>query len=85
MRGSDRQLLAAQHMEMQVLHGLAGILADIGDHAVAVVQTDFLGQLGDHGKDMAQQGTVLLSQGSGTLDVLLGTTRKCTLACGLIS
>ena len=29
---------------------LAGILADIGDHAVAVVQADLLGQLGDHGK-----------------------------------
>jgi len=63
-------------MEMQVLHGLAGILADIGDHAVAVVQTDFLGQLGDHGKDMAQQGTVLLRQGSGTLDVLFGHNKE---------
>ena len=76
MCGSDRQLLTAQHMEMQVLHGLAGILADIGDHAVAVVQANFLGQLGDHGKDMAQQGTVLLSQGSGTLDVLFGHNKK---------
>ncbi len=72
-------------MEMQVLHGLAGILADIGDDAVAVVQADFLGQLGDHGKDMAQQGTVLLRQRSGTGMCFLGTTRKCTLACGLIS
>ena len=85
MRGSDRQLLAAQHMEMQVLHGLAGILADIGDHAVAVVQADFLGQLGDHGKDMAQQGTVLLSQGSGTLDVLFGHNKKVHLGLRLIS
>ena len=76
MRGSDRQLLAAQHMEMQVLHGLAGILADIGDHAVAVVQANLFGQLGDHGKDMAQQGTVLLRQGSGTLDVLFGHNKK---------
>ena len=84
MRGSDRQFLAAQHMEMQVLHGLAGILADIGDHAVAVVQTDLFGQLGDHGKDMAQQAppSSVRQRHSGCA---FGTTRKCTLACGLIS
>ena len=29
MRGSDRQLLAAQNMEVQMLDGLAGILAHI--------------------------------------------------------
>ena len=32
---SDRQFFAAQNMEMQMFHGLACVLANIGDDAVA--------------------------------------------------
>lgn len=72
-------------MEVQVLHGLTGVLADIGDDAVAVVEALLPGELCDDGKDVAQQGTVFFGQRSGGNDVLLGTTRKCTFACGLMS
>lgn len=82
---SDRQFFAAQNMEMQVLHGLACVLTHVGDDAVAVVQALLLGQLADDGKDVSQQCAVFFGQRSGRGDVLLGTTRKCTLACGLMS
>jgi hypothetical protein len=67
-------------MEVQMLDGLTGILAHIGNDAVAIFQPLLLGQLCDDGKNMAQQSTVLLGQRSGRGDV-----RKCTLACGLMS
>ena len=82
---SDGQLFAAQNMEMQMLHGLACVLANIGNDTVAVFQTLLCSQLCDHCKDMAQQCAVLFGQRSGRDNVLLGTTRKCTLACGLMS
>lgn len=72
-------------MEVQMLDGLAGILAHIGDDAVAVVETLLPGELCDDRKHMAQQSAVFLGQRSGRGDVLLGMTRKCTLACGAMS
>lgn len=72
-------------MEVQMLDGLASVLAHIGDDAVAVVEALLLGELCDDRKDMAQQSAVFLGQRSGRGDVLLGMTRKCTLACGAMS
>lgn len=46
-----RQLLAAQQVEVQVLDALAAVLADIGDHAVAITKPRDLGDLGDGRKD----------------------------------
>ena len=69
-------------MEVQMLDGLTGILAHIGNDAVAIFQSLLLGQLCDDGKNMAQQSTVLLGQRSGEVMCFLGMTRKCTLACG---
>ena len=37
------ELLAAQDMEMQMMHGLAGICAAVGNHTVAVFQLFCLG------------------------------------------
>ena len=45
MRGSDRQLLAAQHMEMQVLHGLTGVLAAVRHATEAVGKAELLREL----------------------------------------
>ncbi len=69
-----------------MLHGLAGILTHIGDDAVAVVQALLRSQLCDHCKDMAQQCAVLFGQRAAAETMcFLGTTRKCTLAWGLMS
>ena len=53
-----------------MLDGLAGILAHIGDDAVAVVEALLLGELCDDREHMAQQSAVSLSQRSGRGDVL---------------
>ena len=55
---------------VQMLDGLAGVLAHIGDDAVAVVEALLLGKLCDDRKDVAQQSAVFLGQRSGRGDVL---------------
>ena len=47
------QLLAAQDVEVQVMHSLTGIGSAIGHHPVAVAET-FL--LSDHGNDLKNVG-----------------------------
>ena len=58
MRGSDRQLLAAQHMEMQVGYRLAAILSHIGHHAVAFFASLFPAKAGNDAINVAQQGGI---------------------------
>ena len=50
---------AAEDMEMQVGHRLAGIGAAVGDQTVAVCQTGFFGDLRNGLKDMGDHGAVL--------------------------
>ena len=59
-----------------MLHGLACVLAHVGDDAVAVFQPLLLGQLCDDGEDVAQQGGILLGQHSGRGDVLAGDHKE---------
>lgn len=68
-----------------MLDGLAGVLAHIGDDAVAVVEALLPSELCDDRKDMAQQSAVFLGQRSGRGNVLFGDDQKCTLACGAMS
>ncbi len=42
------QLLAAQDVEMQMLHGLTRMLAAVGNDPIALFQIFSLGDLGDH-------------------------------------
>ena len=55
-----------------MFHGLACVLANIGNDAVAVVQALLPGELCDDRKHMAQQSAVFLGQRSGRGDVLFG-------------
>jgi len=50
---------AAEDMEMQVGHCLAGIGAAVGDQTVAIGESRLLGDLGDGLKDMGDHGAVL--------------------------
>ena len=76
---SDRQFFAAQNMEMQMLHGLACVLAHVGDDAVAVFQPLLLGQLCDDG----EADTILISGMGGALirDILMKEKDK-TISAG---
>ena len=51
LTGGPRHIPAAENMEMQMEHALSRLLADVGDHPIAV-QALLLGQLGDDLKDV---------------------------------
>ena len=57
-------------MEMQVLDGLAGLIAAVIDDAVALA-AQFLADLGDDFKDMGHQRAVLGGNLAGAADMLL--------------
>ena len=63
-------------MEVQVFHGLARVLAHVGDDTVAIVEALLLGELGDDGKHMAQQRAIGLRQCSSRRDVLFRDDQK---------
>ena len=52
------QFLAAQDVEMQVMHSLAGILAAVGYHPVAACQLFCGSDLGDDLKNVGNHSTV---------------------------
>ena len=56
---------------MQMEHALSRLLADVGDHPVAL-QTLLLGQLGDHLKDVGHHRAVLRRNLGHGADVDLG-------------
>ena len=71
-------------MEMQVRYALTGLLPDVGHHPVTL-QTQLLGDLGDHGKDVATTAA-LSSLTSATEEIcILGITRKWVGAWGSMS
>ena len=45
---------------MQVLHRLAAVFANVGDHAIAFTERKLLGNLGDHGKDVSHNVCIFL-------------------------
>src|SRR5574344_2863732 len=53
-----RHIPPCEHMEVQVRHALPRLLADVGDHAVAL-DAHFFCHLGDDLKDMRDHGAVL--------------------------
>ena len=62
----------AQHMEMQMLHGLTALVASIGHHTEALIQLVFLGNLWNNlTENMACQLLVSSSQSTNTLHMLL--------------
>ena len=70
-------------MEVQVLDTLARVLAHIGDDAVAAVAAKVRAQLCDGGKDVAQQGPVLLGQRGSRGDVLFGDDEEMDRGLGV--
>ena len=55
-----------------MLDGLAGVVAAVVDNAVAVAQSERLGDFGDLGEDIRDDIRVVLIDRVGTADVLLG-------------
>ena len=70
-------------MEVQVLDALARVLAHIGDDAVPAGAAKVRAQLCDGGKDVAQQGPVLLGQRGGRGDVLFGDDEEMDRGLGV--
>ena len=66
------KLFAAEDMEMQVLDGLAAVLADVGDHAIAVTERELGSDLGDHGEDVSDDVCILRRDRIGGSDMRLG-------------
>ena len=66
------QLCAAQDVEVQMLHALAGIGAAVGDDPVAVFQTFCLGDLGDHPEDVGHHSAVFFGDAVAVGNVGLG-------------
>ena len=62
-------------MEVQVMHALAGLLADVGNNTVAL-QPQFLCQLGYDLKDMRHHGAVFGADLRHGADMLLGDHQK---------
>ena len=60
---------------MEVMDGLAGLLTDVGDDAIAL-QTQLLGDLGDDGEDVSHDGGVVLSHFGHGGDVGLGDDQE---------
>ena len=71
LAGRPSHVAAGQHMEMQVLDGLAGLVAAVIDNAVALA-AQFFADLGDHFEDVCHQGAVLCVDHAGAADMLLG-------------
>ena len=77
------ELLAGEHVEMDVVHGLSGELADVRDHAVAICEALLLRKLRDDGVDVANQRLIffrhLRSRGKMLLrnyEKMLGCQRR---------
>ena len=66
------QLLAAQNVEVQVMHGLTGMVAAVGDHTVAVSQAFGGCDPGDHLKDVSHHRGILSGDAAAAFDVGLG-------------
>ena len=66
------QSLAAQNVEVQVVDGLAGIIAAVGDNAVAVMEAFRLGDLGDHFKNVGNHSAVFSGDCADTGNMRLG-------------
>ena len=66
------ELLAAEDMEMQVLDGLAAVLADVGDHAIAVTERELGSDLGDHREDVSDDVCILRRDRIGGSNMRLG-------------
>ena len=66
-----------------MLDALARILAHVGNDPVAAVAAQVLAQLGDGGKDMAQQSPILFGQGSSRCDMLLGNDEEVNRRLGV--
>ena len=54
----QRKFLAAQNMEVQVVHGLACVRTAVGDHPVAAVQAFCCGDLGNDLKNVSNRSAV---------------------------
>ena len=67
------ELLTGEHVEMDVVHGLAGKLADVRDHAVAICEALLLRKLRDSVTSAAEA------------KCCFGITRKCLGASGAMS
>ena len=67
---------------MQVVDALTGLLADVGDHAVAL-QTQLLGDLGDDGEDVGHNGGVVLGHFGHGGDVGLGDDQEMSGSLGV--
>ena len=57
---------------MQMLNGLAAVLAAVVDDSVAVVQAELGSHLGNRAEDMRDNITIVLGDFIGTADMLLG-------------
>ena len=66
-----RHVTAGQHMEMQVLDSLAGLIAAVVDDAVALC-AQLTAQLGDDGEAVGHHSLVALVDLGGAADMLLG-------------
>ena len=75
LTGRPGHIAPAQNMEVQVEHGLARLLADVGDDAVAV-HTQLLRHLGDDLEDVGHHGAVFGGDSSGGSDVGLGNHQE---------
>ena len=62
-------------MEVQMMDALAGLLADVGDNAIAL-QTQLLGDLGDDGEDMSHHGGIVLGHFGHGGDVGFGDDQE---------
>ena len=62
-------------MEMQVRYALTGLLPDVGHHPVTL-QTQLLGDLGDHGKDVGHHRRVVLADLCHRGDMHFGNHQK---------
>ena len=69
-------------MEVEVMDGLAGLLTDVGDDAIAL-QTQLLGDLGDDGEDVGHDGGVVLGHFSHGGDVRLGDDQEMSGSLGI--
>ena len=66
------QLSAAQNVEVQVVDGLTGVVAAVGDDAVAVFQALGLCHLGSHHQTVGNDPGVLSADGAHAGDMRLG-------------
>ena len=65
------QLLAGEHVEVDVMDGLPGQLADVRYHTVAVGKAHFPGKLGNDSIDVADHGFIFRRDLSGGGKMLL--------------